>query len=353
MSPQHDQRPPGGAAPAEPAAPHGKRRPGRQIGMAVYAVVAAVSITAATVFSFQSASAGNDLRAALTVIAPAGVGGGWDSFAREQQQAMRGAGIVNSVQVVNIPGAGGTIGLSTFSTMHGQANTIMATGAVMLGGIALNDSPVDLSDTRPIARIAEDYNALVVSADAPYDSMEDLIAAWSEDPDGIVWTGGSAGSIDHLIIAQLALDQDLPASEITFIPKSGGGEAIQTLLAGTTDVAVTGYNEVEDQIAAGRVKALAVSSPERLEGVDIPTLIELGYAVDLVNWRGLLAPPGITDEEFAELEAIVAEARESAEWQESLQRNRWEDSFLTGPELLEFIDEDQARTTALIEELGL
>lgn len=116
--------------------------------------------------------------------------------------------------------------------------------------------------------------------------------AWSGDPGGLVWTGGSAGSIDHLIIAALAKESELDPSEITFIPKSGGGEAIQTLLAGTTDVAVTGYNEIADQVESGRIRALAISAPQRIDGVDLPTLTEAGYDVDLVNWRGCWPLPG-------------------------------------------------------------
>ncbi|TDT33737.1 tripartite tricarboxylate transporter family receptor [Naumannella halotolerans] len=126
---------------------------------------------------------------------------------------------VNNVQVVNIPGAGGTIGLSSFVTMTGDPTTVMATGTAMLGGIELNDSPVDLTDVRPIARVAEDYDAIVVNADSPYQTIDDLVNAWSGDPGGLVWTGGSAGSIDHLIIAALAKESELDPSEITFIPK--------------------------------------------------------------------------------------------------------------------------------------
>ncbi|MFC7619621.1 Bug family tripartite tricarboxylate transporter substrate binding protein [Microlunatus sp. GCM10028923] len=323
------------------------------IGLIIYAIVFVTATTTAVVFSVRSASSDTDLRSNLTYIAPAGVGGGWDSFAREQQQAMRTEGIVNNVQVVNIPGAGGTIGLSKFTTMTGQSTNVMATGTAMLGGIELNDSPVDLSDVRPIARVAEDYDAIVVGADSPYQSIDDIVAAWRKDVKAVTWTGGSAGSIDHLIIAALALDVGVDPAGMTFIPKSGGGEAMQTLLNGTTDVAVTGYNEIADQVESGRVRALAISAPDRLPGVDLPTLVEAGYQVDLVNWRGVLAPPGITEEEYTELKAIIEETRNSAAWQDALTRNKWIDSYLTGAEFDQFITQDQQRIAELIKELGL
>ncbi|WOF23575.1 tripartite tricarboxylate transporter substrate-binding protein [Microbacterium betulae] len=325
----------------------------RAIGRIVFGVVAVASVVSATAFSFASGSTGTDPRSSLTLIAPAGVGGGWDGFAREQQQAMRLDGIANNVQVVNIPGAGGTIGLSSFVTMEGQSNTLLATGAAMLGGIVMNDSPVDLTDVRPIARIAEDYAVFIVHADAPWDTVDEFAAAWAGDHGGIRFTGGSAGSIDHLLVAQFAQVEGIAPSDITYIPKSGGGEAIQTLLSGTADVAVTGYNEVADQIDAGRVKPLAISAPQRLADVDIPTFEELGYGVDLVNWRGLVAVPGIADEDFDAVKAIVDETAESEAWADALARNRWVDSYLDGEELERFLVEDQQRTAELVKELGL
>lgn len=326
----------------------------RLFGKVAYGVIAVAAIGTATGYSIRSASATGDLSSNLTLIAPAGAGGGWDGFARETQQAMRVTRIANNAQVVNIPGAGGTIGLGKFSTMDGQADTLLATGTAMVGGIALNDSPVGFDDTTLLARVAEDYDVLIAAADSPYNTLGDVMSVWQEDPEGFVWTGGSAGSVDHLTIAQLALLGDIPPSSITYIPKSGGGEAIQTLLSGTTDFASTGFNEVSDQIEAGRVKALGVASPERLAGFEnIPTMSEQGFEVTLTNWRGWLGAPGITEDETAQLVDILEATRNSAEWQGALERNKWTDVWLTGQEFADFIAEDTRRIEDLLKELGL
>lgn len=336
-----------------PSDHEGDRGPRRRILLVVYGVLVAVVVGGAFAASVQDAHGGDDLRANLTYIAPAGAGGGWDTFTREQQAAMRTNNIVNNVQVVNIPGAGGTIGLGKFSTMAGQATTLMSTGTVMLGAIALNDSPVDLDDTRPIARMAEEYDAVVVPADSPYESIDDLVAAWSQDPAGFPWTGGSAGSIDHLIIADLALKAGIDPGEITYIPKTSGAEAMQVMASGGARAATSGYTEFADQVDAGRVRLLAVVAPEPVEGIDAPTLVDEGFDVALTNWRGMVAPAGITDDQFAELEAIITETVQTAEWKDAMERNRWNDVFLTGEELVQFIEEDQARISALVEELDL
>lgn len=255
--------------------------------------------------------------------------------------------------MVNIPGAAGTIGLGTFTTMTGEGDTVLVTGSGMTGGIVLNDSPVGFDDARPIARIAEDYDVIVVPQDSPYRTLRELVDAWVADPGGLPWSGGSAGTIDHLLIAELAQAAGLAPADMTYIPKSGGGEAIQALLNGTVDAVATGYNDVSDQIDSGRVRALAVSSPEELDGIDMPTIVAEGYDVEVANWRGLLATPGVSEAAFAQQLEIFTDLRESGEWAEVLDRMKWEDAWLTGEDLDVFLDEDMARTEALVKELGL
>lgn len=329
------------------------RRWPRLVGRIAFGAIAVTSVVAATTFSFASGSTGTDPRSSLTLIAPAGVGGGWDGFAREQQQSMRLDGIVNNVQVVNIPGAGGTIGLGSFASKEDQSTTLLATGAAMVGGILINDSPVDFSDVRPVARVAEDYSVFIMRPDSPWEDLDALAEAWKADPSSVRFTGGSTGSIDHLLVAQFAQVLGISPAEITYIPKSGGAEATQTILSDTADVAVTGYNEVADQIDSDRVVPLALSAPEQLRDVDIATFEELGYAVNLVNWRGFVASNDITDAEFEALRDIVRDTVASEAWADALERNRWVDSYLEGDEFLEFLDADLESTAALVKELGL
>jgi putative tricarboxylic transport membrane protein len=320
------------------------------IAMAVYGVVATAVIGVAAFFSFQSASAGSDIRANLTLIAPAGAGGGWDTFMREQQQAMRANNLVNNSKVVNIPGAAGTIGLSQLSTMEGQANVLMVTGAGLVAGVAQLDSDVTHDDVRPIARVVEEYDVVVVPADSPYETIDELVEAWRQNPAEIAWTGG--GTFDQLVMTELALEAGIEPAETTYIPNSGGGEATQALITGTADAATSGYMDVADQIEAGRLKALGMAAPQRLEGVDIPTLTELGYDVDLANWRAVLAAPGITDEEFAELQALVEESVATPEWQKAVERNKWTEVYLAGEEFDEFLASEQERIAELVEEIS-
>lgn len=319
---------------------------------------AALGVAAAGVvgLALVNAAAGGGeatARSKLVLMAPAAPGGGWDGFARESQQAIKSDGISNNVQVVNVPGAGGTIGLGQFAQMEGRSDMMMVTGGVMVGAVELADSGVSMEDVEPLVRLADDYAALVVPADSPYETLDDFIEAWKQDPGGTSISGGSLGSIDHLLTGLVAERVGIDPSQTNYIAYSGGGEALTSMLSGTTVAGMSGYNEVADQIEAGNLRALAISSKERLPGVDVPTFLEQGVDAEMANWRGLAAAPGVSEEDRGELLEIVEEYRQTEHWQDALERNSWTDSYMTGDEFEAFLDEEISRTEDIVEGLGL
>jgi putative tricarboxylic transport membrane protein len=299
------------------------------------------------VWDAASGDAGATARAQLTLIAPAAAGGGWDGAAREIQQVLRSDGIVNSTQVLNIPGAGGTIGLNEVAQMQGETQTLMVMGITMLGAIRVNSSTRTLDDVTPIARLTDDYDVLVVPADSPYDSVEALVADWAADPNAFAFGGGSLGSVDQMIIAQLAQAAGIGPLDVNYVAYSGGGELATSLLSGTIKASVSGWADFSDQVEAGRLKALAVSAVEPVDFIDVPTLRDEGFDVTLTNWRGIVAPPGIDDAAVRELEDIITEVAESAEWRATLERNQWTDTFLVGQDFRD----DLAEQTATVNEI--
>lgn len=317
-----------------------------------------VSIAAAAAFLLAAVHAsgsggGGGPRSKVTLVAPAAPGGGWDAFARESQQALRGNGISGNVQVVNIPGAAGTIGLGQVAEMEGREDLLLVTGGVMVGGIIVNGSSVTLDDVTPIARLADDYNVLVVPGDSPYRTLDDFLAAFTADPGGTAIAGGSLGGIDHVLSGLLAEASGVDPSEVNYIAYPGGGEVVTSLLSHTTAAGLSGYNDFRDQIESGNLRALAISAAEPVEGLDVPTFREQGVDVAMANWRGYVAPPGISDEVRDELTGMLAEMRETEEWEDTLVRNDWQDNFMVGEEFEDFLREEITTTEQIIEELGL
>lgn len=319
---------------------------------AVFALVTAVVFGTAIADASRSGSADSP-RLKVTIVAPADPGGGWDAFAREAQQAIRVNGVVNNVQVINVPGAAGTIGLGQVSAMGDRHDILLVTGGVMVGGTILSESGESLDNTTPIARIADDYNVLVVPADSPYETLDDFMTAWGEDPGGHAIAGGSLGGIDHLLAGMLGREAGFDPQDVNYIAYPGGGEVVTSLLSDTSAAGLSGYNEFEDQIEAGNLRALGMSAAEPVDGLDVPTFRELGVDVEMSNWRGLVAPPDISDEVRDELVAIVEEFRTTPEWEDSLERNNWTEEYMVGEEFEDFLDVETRRTAEIIEELGL
>jgi putative tricarboxylic transport membrane protein len=289
----------------------------------------------------------------LVITAPAAPGGGWDQTARVMQQVLSHVEPGLSVQVDNVPGAAGTIGLARFiQSERGNPHALLVTGLVMVSGVILNGSPVSLADTTPIARLTGESEVIVVPAASRFQTMRELIEAFKNDPGGISWGGGSAGGTDDLLIRLLAEQAGMPASSVNYIAFSGGGAALAAVLSGQLAAAVSGYAEFAGQIAAGQLRALAISSAERVDGIDAPTLREAGVALDLANWRAVVAPPGISAAEQQALTARLTAMAASPQWRAILGQNGWDDQFLTGPALRQFLLSEQARIEDVLRRLS-
>lgn len=318
----------------------------------IAATVCGLATTAAGFQAYRSGTA-SGARTALTQLVGAAPGGGWDTVARELQNAMREQGIVANPRVLNVPGAAGTIALEQLVQMSGQGDMVMITGTVMVGGIAVNRVEHRLTDTTPIARLADDYEAVVVPMDSAFQSLDDFIAALKAEPGAVSFGGGSLGGTDHLLVALLAQEVGVNPKEINYIPFAGGGEAVSALLSNSVAAGVSGYIEFSDQVEAGNLRLLGLSAPEPIEGIPGPTFRQAGYETYLPNWRGVVAPPDLEPHEKDELIQIIRETTATREWQETLTRNRWVDSYQEGAEFEAFIRSETDRIEAIIEELGL
>ncbi|KFI32993.1 C4-dicarboxylate ABC transporter substrate-binding protein [Haematobacter missouriensis] len=294
------------------------------------------------------------MAADYTIIAPANPGGGWDQTARTMQTVLQEAGISRSVQVQNVPGAGGTIGLAQFvSQKKGDPSALIVGGYVMVGAILTNKSPVGLDDVTPIARLTGEYEAVVVPASSPFQSIGDLIAALKEKPGAVSWAGGSAGGTDHIAVGLIAKAAGVDPTKINYIAYSGGGEALAAILGAQVSAGVSSLGEFEGQIKAGTLRLLAVSSDERVAGFDAPTLKESGLDVVLENWRMVAAAPGLTPEQKAAVSADIEKMVKSAEWQKQLSDKGWADTYLAGDAFDAQLKEDIAATDAVLKDIGL
>lgn len=290
----------------------------------------------------------------LTLVAPAAPGGGWDSTARQMQAALVKAGIVRNVQVTNVTGAGGTVGLAGLvNNGKGDGHQLMVMGLVMTGAVLTNNSPVTLAQVTPIARLTGEYEMIVVPTNSPHKTMQDLVAALKKDPGAVSWGGGSAGGTDHILAGLVAKAAGVDPGKVNYIAHSGGGEAMANILGGKVTAGVSGIGEFAAQIKAGRLRGLAVSSPKRIDGVDVPTLKETGLDVELSNWRGVVAAPGLSDAQKKELLGVVDRLAKSKEWKEVLEKQDWTDLYLAGDDYAKYLREQDTTVATTLKSIGL
>jgi putative tricarboxylic transport membrane protein len=290
----------------------------------------------------------------LELIAPAGAGGGWDQTARAMQAVLQQAGLASSVQVQNIAGAGGTVGLAQFVTSKKRrGDAILVAGQTLQGAIITNKSPVTLNEITPLARLVGEYEVIFVPAVSPIQSMTELVAKLKSDPGSVSWAGGSIASTDQILAGLIAKAVGTDPAKVNYIAHSGGGEALSAILGGHVTVGIGGYGEYQSLINDGKVRALAISSDERLPDVSIPTLKEQGIDVSFFNWRGLMAPPGIRDADLKVLADAIAKMVASSAWKETVAKRQWTDLYQPAPEFAAFIKDDRAKMEGILTDLGL
>jgi putative tricarboxylic transport membrane protein len=288
------------------------------------------------------------------IMLPANPGGGWDTTGRALGKALQDAGVAGSVSYENKGGAAGAIGLAQFyNSSKGDPNALMVMGAVMLGGIITGKPPVSVTQLTPIARLTSEYNVFVVPANSPLKTLKDVVEQMKKDPGSVKFGGGSRGSTEHIAAAMLARALNIDAAKLNYVPFRGGGEAVAAILGGNVTVGGSGYSEFQPYIEAGKMRPIAVTSSQRLKGLDIPTMKEQGIDVELGNWRGVYAPAGITPAQRQALTDKVVKATQSKSWQEALAKNSWTPALLTGKAFEDFVDRDFASLRAIMVKSGM
>jgi putative tricarboxylic transport membrane protein len=291
---------------------------------------------------------------AMKMMIPANPGGGWDTTGRALGKALQDAGVASSVQYENKGGAAGALGLAQFvNASKGDPHALLVMGAVMLGGMITGKPPVSLSQATPVARLISEYNVFVLPADSKLKTMQDVVEQLKKDPGSVKWGGGSRGSTEHVAAAMIAREVGVDAAKINYVPFRGGGEAVAAILGGNVSVGGSGFSEFQQYIDSGKMRPIAVTSPQRLKGLNAPTLKELGINVEIGNWRGVYAPPGISAEQRKALTDMVVQATKSKSWAESLDKNAWTPALLVGPAFEEFVDREFATLRAIMVKSGM
>lgn len=290
----------------------------------------------------------------LQVFVPAAPGGGWDQTGRTIVDVLKTEKMIGSAQVTNVAGAGGTVGLPQFiNQWRNRHDAVMVSGLVMVGAIIVNKSAAKLSQAVPLTRLTGEYVAVVVAANSPVKSMRELADMIRADPKKVSVAGGSAGSVDHILLGMIGKAVGARVQDLNYVAYSGGGPANAAILGGHVTAGMSGANEVAEHVKAGKMRLLAVSSPQRLAGLDAPTLRESGLDLELANWRGVFAPPGTGDAQRQQLIDFFEKMTTTPTWKQEVEKRDWTSIPLSGDAFARYVESESARIEAILKEIGL
>ena len=290
----------------------------------------------------------------LRMMVPNSPGGGYDLTARTAVKVMEDEKITGRVEVFNVIGAGGTVAMARLINERGNGDLMMMMGLGVVGATFTNGSKARASNATALAKMVEEQEGILVPASSPFKTVADFIAAWKADPAKITVGGGSnPGGPDHLFPMETAKAAGVDPTKVNYVSYDGGGDLLTALLGNKIAAGTSGLGEYVDQIESGQVRVLAVSGDERVEGVDAPTLKEAGIDLTFTNWRGVLAPPDISDEDRDAMIKVLEEMHATDAWKEALVKNGWTDAFMTGQPFEDFLEEQDRRVETTLTDLGL
>jgi putative tricarboxylic transport membrane protein len=294
-------------------------------------------------------------RQRLRLMVPTVAGGGYDVTARTVAAIAQRSGVADGrIAVFNVDGDGGTVALRRLMAERGNSELVMMMGLGVVGATVTSPGSDYVTEAIPIARLIQEPQAVVVPTGSPHRDIEGLITSWRADPAGTAVGGGSApGGPDHLMSMQLAQAAGIDPAQVRYRPFDGGGDLLPPLLVGQIDVAVSSVVEYSAQIRSGQLRVLAVSGPTRLSGVEAPTLTEAGFEVVFANWRGVLAPPGISTADRDRLVELLRQLQQSPEWNTAVQRAGWTNAFLPADQFGAFLVEQDREVRTTLTRLGL
>ena len=285
-------------------------------------------------------------------VVQAAAGGGSDIFARSIAKILADEKIVTvPINVVNKPGGSGAIAYSYLNGKKGDPHVIASMTVGYLTTPIQGHSPVSYKNFTNTAVLAvEDYVG-VVRADSPYKTLKDLIEAAKKKPNGIRVGGSSPSGSDAIIKHRL---EKAAGIKLNFIVFQSGGEVNAALLGGNVDFASPNPSEATQLMKAGRLRALAMFSPERLDNwKDVPTAKELGIDVTLDQFRGVIAAGGITQEQAKFWEDAMVKMARSPGFKKYLDDNGLRPLMKTGAEALKYLEAENKAYTEILTELGI
>lgn len=294
----------------------------------------------------------------VQIVAGTPPGGGLDRVARALARAIAAAGGVGvPVEVVNIPGGGARRAWTEhIEKFAGDGHVIGISSPNLTTDYLVGAAGFEHSRYVPIATLITEYIAFAVRSDSPIAGGADLLGRLGRAPATVTVALSTAlGNPNHIALAKLTRQAggDVGAPKIRIFDSAL--DAVADVIAGSADICAVTAASVLGEVAAGRLRVIGISAPERLTGAlaAAPTWNEQGADCVIGAWRGVTGPTGLTPAQAVYWQGILKAATAQPVWREELERLNWSPMYRDGEALRAFLANERAEFVAVLGELGL
>jgi tripartite-type tricarboxylate transporter receptor subunit TctC len=290
----------------------------------------------------------------ITMIVPFPPGGVADTVARPVAEAM-GRELKQPVVIENKPGAGGGIGMAQVAKAKPDGYTILMSLASLTvlpeaDKILAREPMYQINQFRPIARFTADPTVFVVRAEAPWKTLAEFVEDARKNPGK--YNYGSSGNYGTMHVP-MEMFAGAAGVKLTHVPYTGAGPAVIALLGGQIDLLATGPATIVQHVKAGKLRALAHWGDVRLVTLpDVPSLKELGIAVEYAQWSGLFVPASTPDAAVAKLRDAARVAANDPKVKEVLLTAGSPVQYLDMPEFQKYVDTDAGKMAETVKKIG-
>ena len=276
-----------------------------------------------------------------------------DRIAKTIGTALKAEELVKDYSVKNFTGNSGTLALSSFQAYRNRLATSFIGSLSLINGIITTKSPLKLSDSKAVAQLVQEYEAIAVPVNSKYATLDQLISDLLTDPKVVNFIGGTAGGVDHVFMAKFLKAIQVDPLQAMYFPQNSGFDVVTKTLTDKTNVALSTSGDFVEQVKAGKLRVLGVASPEKLKWLKAKTL--RAQYIDIVygNWYGIFLPPLYSEPQTNNFIHLLDVFHNSHIWLKVLEENYWSEGYVGQKEFAAQIEAQSAEAKSLISLLGL
>lgn len=292
----------------------------------------------------------------IELIAGTPPGGGQDRPARALAVALDAHGLLDvPLKLLNIPGRGGGNAWNHLARHPGNPHLLAVSAPPLITNKLLGDAAIDHADLTPLAILCTEYITFVVRADSPLRDGHDLLQSLRHPNRLTIALATAVGNTNHMALALCTQHAGGEVKALQLRVSDSALYAVAEVIEGRAEVGVVTAASAAKGIAAGKLRALALSSAQRMprDWRDVPTWREHGVNCVIGTWRGVTGTSQLTPAEIAYWDGVLSAAARTPEWQAELERNSWMSTYLDSAAARAFMDSEKVSIQRALADLGL